>query len=249
MGHQGGNMKIGYSLIATIVFLFSVSIPAKANDINTEAFQGHIYKAQSIEKPDEFVNLQSWAEDRCRLNSIPYIKESFFYLTIESGIDQGKESFEYITKENGLYYRNIIADDGTHLNLYSIADPELQSFFIDAEDIYFSLLTERESSASAGSCSETYRCNCVLWVRNCRASWLPTGMTYIWEKKSKINATSPKSGRVAVHDVYYPFGHVSYVKDVNGSKITIEEANHSKCKVTSRTKKPSEMSVIGYIKR
>jgi hypothetical protein len=208
---------------------------------------GLSYKTQAIEKPDDFVDLRIWVENMCAMNSVTCFNESFGELIIGSGTDQGKDAFEYVTEEDGVYYRNTVVDDGIHLNLYTFADPELQSFS-DEEDALF-LVAPNRAKSKASSCAEQDKCNCVLWVRNCRASWLPTGMTYIWDKKSKINTSSPKSGRVAVHDIYYPYGHVSYIKKVDGSKIEIEEANYSPCKVTSRKKKPSEMSVVGYIKK
>lgn len=88
-----------------------------------------------------------------------------------------------------------------------------------------------------------------MWVRNCKAPWLPYGMTYIWEKKSKINTQTAKAGRVTVMDIFYPYGHVAYITKVSGSKITVQEANYSPCKVTSRTGTKSGMKIVGYIKQ
>jgi hypothetical protein len=233
--------------ILLVVFAIFQLLSIWITQLSAQELTGQLtYQAYTIERPDNFTDLKNWVENKCATGTISCFNESFGNLDIESGPDQGKDAVKYITKENGVYYLNTVVDDGIHLKLYAFADPQLKSLLAEGDE-------ERQAVTSqvmpAASCDSQYKCNCVLWVRNCRASWLPTGMTYIWEKKKKINTTSPKSGRVAVHDIYYPYGHVSYVKGVDGSKIKIEEANYSSCNVTSRTKKPSDMSVVGYIKK
>ena len=247
----GANHKEGCVMKKTLLAVFAIFLLVSgwvAPLLAQEPAGMLTYRAHAVEKPINFVDLRDWVENECATGTIACFYESFGELRIMGGTDQNKDAVEYVTQENGVYYRNTVIDNGIHLNLYTFADPELKSFLAVGEDAVLAAPIEANAKAAA-SCDSTYKCNCVLWVRNCRASWLPTGMTYIWEKKSKMSTTNPSSGRVAVHDIYYPYGHVSYVKKVDGSKITIEEANYSSCKVTNRTGKPSDMSIVGYIKK
>ncbi|WP_295408105.1 CHAP domain-containing protein [uncultured Thiocystis sp.] len=244
IGTASNTKATRYGVIVAALVLCVWVIPLTAAGLNGSP----TYRSYSIEKPDSFVDLETWVEDTCYASTASCLAGTLEDVDIKSGDDENKKAVGYVTEEDGVYYRNTVVDDGLHLAVYVFADPELQSVNREGQ-ISPTVARTTNSKASAASCDSQHKCNCVLWVRNCRASWLPTGMTYIWEKKAKKNESKPASGRVAIHDIYYPYGHVSYVKKVDGSKITIEEANYSSCKVTSRTKKPSEMGVYGYIKK
>jgi len=112
------------------------------------------------------------------------------------------------------------------------------------------------------SCDKQYydnkpiTCNCVVWVKKCKAQWLDDdqygGMITLDGKKSKRNSYDAEPGSVAVIIVkgkYAKNGHVAYVKYVFGSKITIEEANYKTCRITTRTGTEEELNIIGYIKQ
>ena len=238
------NKTTRYGLIVATLLFCVLVIPLSAAELNGSP----AYRSYSIEKPDNFIDLETWVEETCLASTASCLAGTLEDVDIKSGNDENKMAVGYVTEEDGVYYRNTVVDDGLHLAVYVFADPQLQSVNRE-EQIAPPVARTTNSKAAAASCDSDNKCNCVLWVRKCRASWLPTGMTYIWEKKAKKNESKPAAGRVAIHDIYYPYGHVSYVKKVDGSKITIEEANYSSCKVTSRTKKPSEMSVYGYIKK
>jgi hypothetical protein len=175
---------------------------------------------------------------------------SFYYLpdtVTEVEMDDGDPAVSFETWQHDHFVRNTLVDAGENLMLYTIADPTFEVTYSTTS--YEKFFTQQNKYQAASSCDQKYQCNCVYWVRYCKASWLPTGMTYIWEKKAKINTQSEKSGRVAVMDIYYPYGHVAYITKVSGTKITIEEANYKSCKVSSRTGTKSAMKIAGFIKK
>lgn len=216
----------------------------------TDVPETSIYAAHNIKKPYGYVGMVEWVS----LNFTSDSSLSIYYLpqTIQSvTMDDKSPAIGFETWEHDHYVRNTLVDKGEILALYSIADPTFApNQYVGAQsDDSEKVTTTGDYQIKASSCDKNYKCNCVLWVRNCRASWLPTGMTYIWEKKSKINTQTPKKGRVPVMNIYYPYGHVGYITKVKDSKITIEEANYKSCKVSTRTDKPSNMKVVGYIKQ
>lgn len=189
------------------------------------------YKAETIVKTEGFVNLPFWASKTYSAdNTLPihYLPETVKNVVIEEGKDKGKTAISFETSEFGNYYINTLVDSENELHLYSLRDKGFRTGKMKA----------------ATSCDV---CNCVLWVRCARASWLPYGLTYIWDKKAKIKTYFPAAGRVAVHNISYPYGHVSYVKQVSGSTIYIDEANYYSCRATSRSGTASGMSIVGYI--
>jgi hypothetical protein len=224
------------------VFLSNVSAVSDAKDNMSEEMSP--YAVHRVTKPKDFKGLQQWVQYNFLADesaSVYYLPETLYDLTM----DDGKPAASFETWEHDHYVRNTLVNAGKILILYSISDPEFSPQTLDSEE---SFLGELANITAMASCDDTYKCNCVLWVRNCKAYWLPSGMTYIWEKKSKINTQEAKSGRVAVMDIYYPYGHVAYITKVSGSSISVQEANYTPCKVTSRTGTKSGMKIAGYIK-
>jgi len=74
------------------------------------------------------------------------------------------------------------------------------------------------------------------------------GLNTCSDKKKIINSYSPTVGAVAIHDIYAPYCHVSVVSNVSSGNVTIDEANYSSCKFTTRTGSPSALKIIGYFK-
>lgn len=102
--------------------------------------------------------------------------------------------------------------------------------------------------------SEAFAANCVLWVRNNRASWLPYGLNSFYDKTHAkgfvATPDKPKAGYVAVMNIFPPTGHVAYVKKVKDGKVTIEESNYPFGReYNTRTDKPSKLKIVGYIKK
>lgn len=102
--------------------------------------------------------------------------------------------------------------------------------------------------------TEAFAANCVLWVRNNRAPWLPYGLTTYYDKTHAkgfiAKPDKPKAGYVAVMNIFPPYGHVAYVKKVKDGKVTIEESNYPLGReYNTRTDKPSKLKIVGYIKK
>lgn len=99
-----------------------------------------------------------------------------------------------------------------------------------------------------------YACNCVDYARAFVPS-LPRNLWTTEDKKRIKNTSSPKKGRVAIHN----FNHVSVVVDVDDSgknqSLSIVEANFKTCQLTRRTargkdmgKLEKELNIYGYYK-
>ncbi len=159
---------------------------------------------------------------------------------IPYGKDKGKPAVTYVSYELDQLTLNTLVDSGRYLNLYTLVNPELDDLLLPPEDFSAS------ENAKASACDA---CNCVTWVRCAKASWLPYGLFTLADKKRVMNSSSADPGKVAVHNIYYPYGHVSYITKVKGSTIYIEEANYSRCKVTKRSGSKSNLKIIGYIKK
>ena len=226
-------LPILFALVALLSFSFLT--------VNAFAGTGELpdspYSAKTITKPLWFINLQGWVSQTYQTDltsGIHWLPETLHDISLQEGSGKGQPAIAFETYELDGYRTNTLVDGGDKLYLYTIKDPAFKA-----------AQASESAYASASSCD---KCNCVLWVRCARAPWLPSGMTYIWDKKSKINTSTPKAGRVAVHDIYYPYGHVSYITSVNGNKIYIDEANYTPCKATSRSGSASSMKIVGYIK-
>lgn len=217
-----------------------------------------IYSAYKINKPNDYAGLANWVSSNFSSDasrSVYYLPQTINDITL----DDKSLGISFETWEHDHYVKNTLVEKGKTLYLYTIVDPNFDpnkyadTDLDDATTVNSGSFSFEKNSGNytkqAASCDSKNKCNCVLWVRNCRASWLPTGMTYIWEKKSKMNTDKADKGRVAVMDIYYPYGHVGYITKVNGSKITIEEANYKTCAISSRTDKASNMKIAGYIKK
>ena len=103
--------------------------------------------------------------------------------------------------------------------------------------------------------SNAFAANCVTWVRDNRAKWLPYGLTTYSDKTSskkgfKAKPKDVKAGDVVVMNIYQPYGHVAYVKSVKSGKLTIEESNYPlNREYNTRTKTASELNVVGYFRK
>ncbi len=203
------------------------------------------YRAERLPKPAGFTSLEAWATSHHSnaVNSKTSILPSTIRrVSLEYGEDMGKPTIMFETLEQGEYTLNAIVDADDSLHLYSLKDPGFDVNQIDTDPV-----TDRsQSPTSVSGCNA---CNCVLWVRCARASWLPYGLTTLDDKRRAINSSTAQAGRVAVHNISYPWGHVSYVTGVSGDRIYIEEANYRACQVTSRSGTKSDLKIIGYIKK
>jgi hypothetical protein len=248
------NLK-GYvgAVVAAILLLFGGIIGnalAAESKLSSEGLfqypETSIYSAHIIMKANDYVDLQQWIHDNysdAQTMATYYLPNTMEAVTMYDGSD----AIKFETWQYDRFVLNTLVDKGNKIALYSISDPNFNAMEFGNSTDYLPVIGKAKSSAS--SCDNKYKCNCVLWVRNCRANWLPTGMTYIWEKKTKINTQKADKNRVAVMDIYYPYGHVAYITKVSGSKISVQEANYSSCKVTSRTGTKSGMKIAGYIKK
>lgn len=200
------------------------------------------YSSHRLNKPAWYADLSSWTTGTYSTDpefSRYLLPETLKETRIDYGKDKGKPAVSFVTFELDRYFINTLVDSGAYLNLYTIeAQEEMESFSI--------LMDSEKMRAALASCDT---CNCVTWVRCARASWLPYGLTTLADKKRAINSSSADAGKVAVHDIYYPYGHVSYIYKTSGSTIYIEEANYSRCQVTKRSGSKSSLKIIGYIKR
>lgn len=106
-------------------------------------------------------------------------------------------------------------------------------------------------------------CNCVEWVRNNKVATLPHGLCTLNDKKALPLSHVPKVGSVAIIDPPFilksdeqcgnrqlkkgtSIGHVAYVEKVEGSQISIIEANFQPCKVGRRKGTENELRIVGY---
>ena len=108
---------------------------------------------------------------------------------------------------------------------------------------------DEEEGAVASTESELGGCNqcsnCVLYAR-CRQRRLPFGLTTWREKLAKVNSHRPRRGCVAMIQTGSSFGHVAYVNDVNGSRISIDEGNWPSGHCGRRSGTPAALNVRGY---
>lgn len=102
--------------------------------------------------------------------------------------------------------------------------------------------------------TNVFAANCVLWVRDNRAKWLPYGLTTysdkINKKGFKAKPKDVKAGDVVVMNIYPPYGHVAYVKKVKNGILTIEESNYPLNKsYNTRSDTASKLKVVGYFRK
>ncbi len=216
--------------------------PDGATSDELEALSG--YSARRMPKQSEFTDLESWVSSRYSNDS----GSAMFYLTstvrdinLEYGEDMGRPAIMFESVEMGVRVLNTLVDAGDSLHLYT-----LKGSGIDLSRFSTDVAAGPTGDTSASACNA---CNCVLWVRCAKAPWLPYGLTTLGDKRRAINSYTAGAGKVAVHNISYPYGHVSYVTGVSGSRIYIQEANYSACQVSSRSGTQSELKIIGYIKR
>lgn len=143
---------------------------------------------------------------------------------------------------------NLLVDNGATLVL--LTTTRLNPTAPDVDEPGDSHLPQLKTDSCDTS---TNRCNCVFYAR-CKVPSLPYGLTYYSDKVRIINSSSPSVGSVAIMNVGAPYGHVGVVttvkKDARGqvTSITINEANYSACKLTTRSGLPSTLKVTGYFK-
>jgi len=147
--------------------------------------------------------------------------------------------------EDGNTGRAIVVDFGGRLILHSNFDATISDE--EMENALRGFIESRVVTSS--SCEDTYKCNCVLYVKYCKGVPLPSGLT-TWKAKLKIiNSSVPIVGAVAIIDTTATVkeGHVAYVQTVNpDGTITIDEANYHTCEVGQRTGTPQALKVVGY---
>jgi len=87
---------------------------------------------------------------------------------------------------------------------------------------------------------------CTAYVQTRVSSF--TGVTTLTEKMNYNNDDTPKVGSVAImtSSEYEEYGHVGYIEAVNGSQITITEANVHPGKITQATGTAEQLNIIGY---
>jgi hypothetical protein len=116
---------------------------------------------------------------------------------------------------------------------------------VSAAVMAFGVATEQSAKAQIA-------CNCVEYARS-RVPSLPRGLFSQADKARIINSYTPQAGSVAVHT----YNHVSVVtrvwteKDSKGRsvvKVSLTEANLTRCKITSRSGTPSQLSIVGYFR-
>lgn len=207
-----------------------------------EALAG--YSARRMRKPAKFTDLEAWVSDRYASDSssaMSYLPATLREIKLEYGEDMGKPAIMFETTEMGARVLNTLVDAGESLHLYRLkgSDLDLNQFNTD-------ITAAPMGDTSASACNA---CNCVLWVRCAKAPWLPYGLTTLDDKRRAINSYTAGTGKVAVHNISYPYGHVSYITGVSGSRIYIQEANYRACRVTTRSGTQSDLKIIGYIKR
>lgn len=230
--------------VPSSVFIDERSPGGLANDaLTVESASG--YRAERMPKPADFTSLEAWVashydnDDNSRISFLP---STVRRVSLEYGEDMGKPTIMFETLEQGEYTLNAVVDAGESLHLYALKDPGF-----DVNQIETGPVTERsQGPTSVSGCNA---CNCVLWVRCAKAPWLPYGLTTLDDKRRAINSSTAQTGRVAVHNISYPWGHVSYVTGVSGDRIYIQEANYRACQVTSRSGTKSDLKIIGYIKK
>lgn len=206
------------------------------------------YNAYRFQKPDWYEGLSRWVTNSYSTDpqsSRYLLSDSMQETEINYGKDDGKPVLFFVTIEFGRYLLNTLVDSGNYLKLYTLEALEEMEYLNSILDNSDTESMQRIQNANS-SCDT---CNCVTWVRCARASWLPYGLNTLDDKKKAMNTSTADVGRVAVHDIYYPYGHVSYISKIKGSTITIEEANYTKCKQTSRSGSKSALKIIGYIKK
>jgi hypothetical protein len=84
-------------------------------------------------------------------------------------------------------------------------------------------------------------CSCVIWVKAQIGFTRSIGFARNWP----INSHSPSVGAVIITNESRA-GHVGLVREVTETTITIEEANYSHCKVTTRTIPINSSVIKGY---
>ena len=102
--------------------------------------------------------------------------------------------------------------------------------------------TTATTSSELGGCNQCT--NCVKYAR-CRQPRLPYGLTYWKDKLRIINTQTPRAGCVAVIKTGSAYGHVAYVRRVNGSTIHIDEGNWGR-KCNSRSGTKAALKIQGY---
>lgn len=104
--------------------------------------------------------------------------------------------------------------------------------------------TASSVASELGGCNQCT--NCVKYAR-CRQPRLPYGLTTFSEKVARINSHTPRRGCVAVIKTSSVYGHVAYVNDVNGGRISIDEGNWPSGHCGRRSGTPAGLNVRGYI--
>lgn len=250
---QKNKENIMFRRIITVLMLVAVAALSYqgttwATETSTMDEPTTAYNAYRFQKPDWYEKLSHWVT-----NTHTTDPQSSRYLLLDTmneteinyGKDEGKPAIFYVTFEFGRYLLNTLVDSGNYLKLYTLEALEEMEYLNSIMDTGDDESMQRTENASS-SCDA---CNCVTWVRCARASWLPYGLYTLADKKKIMNSKTAGVGQVAVHDIYYPYGHLSYIKKISGSTITIEEANYSKCKQTSRSGTKSGLKIFGYIKK
>ena len=97
----------------------------------------------------------------------------------------------------------------------------------------------------ANAAQEQHQFMTALYAR-CRQRRLPFGLTTWREKLAKVNSHRPRRGCVAMIQTGSSFGHVAYVNDVNGSRISIDEGNWPSGHCGRRSGTPAALNVRGY---
>jgi hypothetical protein len=99
------------------------------------------------------------------------------------------------------------------------------------------------SESELGGCNQCS--NCVKYAR-CRQPRLPYGLTSFADKVAAINSRTPRRGCVAVIRTGSVYGHVAYVNDVSGGRISIDEGNWPSGRCGRRSGTPAALNVRGY---
>lgn len=179
-------MKKNLIIPYTATFLFGVFFIIGTTSAQTENISdieeknSNGYSAKHINQPDNYKNIEEWSKVNLlnNFNKKNIVVTNLGKFTTEKG-ERGI-GFEVSRNRNVTRYAVIEEDD--KIGIYSITESSDNIFntsLILNDQLSYPFLNQTRTSCD----STTGWCNCVSWVRQCKASWLPTGLYYIWDKK------------------------------------------------------------------
>ena len=224
------------TLLLTTLGVAAIAIAAGVEDGKPQL--GASFTAHTLPKPADFVSLEDWAAS----NYTEYLLTD----TIQPSTAGELEAITFSSRNRRGTDFNLLFDNGRSLVL--VTTSRISPAGTDTEEA-------RPKAQAVASCdTATNRCNCVLYAR-CKVPRLPFGLFTYTDKKAIINSSSAAVGSVAIMNIAPPYGHVAVVtavkKDIRTrqvTSITVNEANYSSCRITTRSGSPASLKVTGYFK-